>query len=246
MAASYHEGSSPFVPRPSAVLVDVGFTLTFWDGARIAAHAAAAGVTVEPAAVERAETIIRRETRELEGTPLRTHDDGGRRYLGDVFKRALVLCGAVGDDATLARAAEYIHARHLERNVWRRVGAGNREALERLRAAGLRLAVVSNSEGTVEAMLDEVGLRPYFETVVDSGVVGSVKPDARIFQIALDRLQLPASEALMIGDLPTADVLGPRALGIRAALVDPHGLHPWVDAPQFPDLSAFADELLRA
>jgi HAD superfamily hydrolase (TIGR01509 family) len=245
MVASYHEAQVLSAPRPRAVLVDVGFTLTFWDGERIAAHAAAAGVTVTPAAIERAETIIRTETRELEGTPMRTHDDGGRRYLGDVFKRALTLCDATDDDATLARAAAYIHARHLEKNVWRRVGTGNRDALERLRGAGFRLAVVSNSEGTVEAMLEEVGLRPYFETVVDSGIVGSVKPDARIFQIALDRLQLAPSEALMVGDLPTADVFGPRALGIRAALVDPHDLHAWVPAPRFPDLAAFADELLR-
>ncbi len=245
MVASYHEGQSRFAPRPRALLVDVGFTLTFWDGERIAAHAAAAGVTVAPAAIERAETIIRTETRELEGTPMRTHDDGGRRYLGDVFQRALSLCGTSEDDATLARAAAYIHARHLEKNVWRRVGAGNHDALARLSAAGFRLAVVSNSEGTVEAMLEEVGLRPFFETVVDSGVVGSVKPDARIFQIALDRLQLSASEALMVGDLPTADVFGPRALGIRAALVDPHDLHAWVPVPRFPDLAAFADELLR-
>jgi HAD superfamily hydrolase (TIGR01509 family) len=245
MVASYHEAQVLSVPRPRAVLVDVGFTLTFWDGERIAAHAAAAGVTVAPAAIERAETIIRTETRELEGTPMRTHDDGGRRYLGDVFRRALSLCDTGADDATLARAAEYIHARHLEKNVWRRVGAGNRDALQRLRDAGRRLAVVSNSEGTVEAMLAEVGLRPFFETVVDSGVVGSVKPDARIFQIALDRLQLAPSEALMVGDLPTADVFGPRALGIRAALIDPHDLHPWVPAPRFPDVAAFAAALLR-
>jgi putative hydrolase of the HAD superfamily len=245
MAASYHEARSVFSPRPTAVLVDVGFTLTFWDGERIASHAASAGVPVTPAAIERAETLIRTETRELEGAPLRTHDDGGRRYLGGVFHRALQLCGTPHDDEALARAAAFIHARHLESNVWRRVGAGNDEALRRLRDAGFRLAVVSNSEGTVERMLEEVGLRPYFETVVDSGVVGSVKPDRRIFEIALERLQLPASEALMVGDLPTADVFGPKALGIRAALVDPHDLHPWVPAPRFRDLSGFADALLQ-
>src|SRR5882672_5635997 len=150
MSASYHEAPSLSGPRPRAVLVDVGFTLTFWDGTRIAQHAAAAGVPVEPGAIERAEILVRGET----------------------------------------RAAAFIHGEHLRSNVWRRVGAGNRDALDRLRAAGFRLAVVSNSEGTIDAMLSEVGLRPYFETVVDSAVVGSVKPDARIFQIALERLSL--------------------------------------------------------
>src|SRR5882672_5283251 len=148
MSASYHEARTLSDPRPRAVLVDVGFTLTFWDGERIARDAASAGVIVDPGAVERAETLIRTETRELEGHPLRTHDDGGRRYLDAVFARALRLAGAAGDDATLARAAAHVHQCHLRSNVWRRVGAGNRDALDRLRGAGLRLAVVSNSEGT--------------------------------------------------------------------------------------------------
>jgi putative hydrolase of the HAD superfamily len=233
-------------PRPRALLIDVGFTLTFWDGARIAAHAAEAGVAVTPAAIEHAEMLIRTETRELEGHRQRFHDDGGKRYLDTVFARALRLAGAEGDEATLARAAAHVHAQHLRSNVWRRVGAGNREALERLAGAGLRLAIVSNSEGTIDAMLTEVGLRPIFETVVDSAVVGAVKPDARIFQIALQRLDLDAGDVMMIGDLPTADVFGPRALGIRAALVDPHQIHPWVDAPRFPDFPAFAAALLAA
>ncbi|HVZ71459.1 MAG TPA: HAD family hydrolase [Polyangia bacterium] len=245
MSASYHEASSLFAPRPRAILIDVGFTLTFWDGARIAAHAADAGVTVAPEAIERAEIIIRGETRERQGVPMRTHDDGGKRYLDGVFARALRLAGAEADEATIERAAEFVHERHLERNVWRRVGAGNRAALERLRAAGFRLAIVSNSEGTIDAMLTDVGLRPFFETVVDSKIVGSVKPDARIFQIALDRLGLSPSDAVMIGDLPTADVFGPRALGLRAALVDPHHYHPWVDAPRFKDFPEFANALLE-
>jgi putative hydrolase of the HAD superfamily len=157
----------------------------------------------------------------------------------------LELAGAKGDAGVLATAAATIHRKHLERNVWRRVGAGNREALERLRAAGFRLAVVSNSEGTVEAMLEEVGLRPFFETVVDSAVVGSVKPDALIFQIALDRLGLRPADAVMVGDSPTADVHGAHALGIRAALVDPLDLYPWIKAPRYPDLAAFATALVK-
>jgi putative hydrolase of the HAD superfamily len=245
MAASYHEARTLTDPRPRAVLIDVGFTLTFWDGARIAAHAAEAGVTVDPGAIERAEILIRTETRELEGVPMRTHDDGGRRYLDAVFARALRLAGAAGDDATLARAAAHIHAQHLRSNVWRRVGPGNRDALDRLRGAGYRLAVISNSEGTIDAMLTEVGLRGYFETVLDSAIVGSVKPDARIFRTALERLDLPPTDVVMVGDLPTADIFGPRALGIRAALVDPHDLHPWVPAPRFKDLGAFATVLLE-
>jgi HAD superfamily hydrolase (TIGR01509 family) len=246
MSALYREGYSLTAPRPIAILIDVGFTLTFWDGVRIASHAAQAGVAADPAAIERAETLLRRETPEVQGTPLRTHDDGGALYLQRVFSRLLRLANAAGADADLDRAAALIHREHLRSNVWRRVGGGNRAALERLQAGGFRLAIVSNSEGTVEAMLDDVGLRPFFETVVDSGVVGSVKPDAPIFQIALDRLKLAPADAIMVGDSPTADIHGAHAVGLRAALVDPHDLYPWIEAPRFADLAAFADAMLNS
>jgi HAD superfamily hydrolase (TIGR01509 family) len=245
MSALYREATSLSATRPRAVLIDVGFTLTFWDGVRIASHAAEAGVMADATAIERAEAVVRRETREVQGTPLRTHDDGGGAYLQRVFSRLLRLADAPGTDADLDRAAALIHREHLKSNVWRRVGAGNRAALERLRAADFRLAIVSNSEGTVEAMLEEVGLRPFFETVVDSGIVGSVKPDAPIFHIALDHLRLAPGDAIMVGDSPTADIHGAHAVGLRAALVDPLDLYPWIEAPRFPDLPAFTDALLH-
>jgi HAD superfamily hydrolase (TIGR01509 family) len=144
----------------------------------------------------------------------------------------------------LDRAAAIILREHLARNVWCRVGVGVDAALTRLRAAGFRLAVVSNSEGTVEAMLEEVGLRRHFETVLDSTVVGLVKPDPRIFQLALDRLGASPSETVMVGDSPSADVVGARGAGLRAALLDPYDFYTTVDAPRFRDLAAFTDALL--
>jgi HAD superfamily hydrolase (TIGR01509 family) len=232
------------MPRPRAILIDVGFTLTFWDGARIAAHAALEGVTADPRALERVEGLIRGESREIEGAARRTHDDGGRAYLRGVFRRILEAADTPGDAAALERAAAAIYREHLKSNVWRRIGAGNREALERLRAAGLRLAVVSNSEGTVEAMLVDVGLRPLFETVVDSAVVGLVKPDAAIFDLTLERLGVAPADAVMVGDSPTADIIGAHAAGLRAALIDPFDLYPWIKSPRFPDLPAFTNALL--
>ncbi|HVR60470.1 MAG TPA: HAD-IA family hydrolase [Polyangia bacterium] len=233
-----------FEPRPRAILLDVGFTLTFCDGRQIAAHAGSAGVTLAPSAIEAAEQRLRAELRETPGVVHRTHDDGGNRYLGRLFRRTLQLAGYTGPDDALERAVEVVLRKHLEQNVWCRVGDGVRGALERLRAAGFRLAVVSNSEGTVEAMLEAVGLRALLETVVDSAVVGVCKPDPRIFQIALDRLGVAAADAVMVGDSPSADVAGARAVGARAVLLDPWNLYPSLDAPRFRDLGAFTDEVL--
>src|SRR5260370_32706673 len=149
-----------FEPPPRAILLDVGFTLTFCDGRQIAAHAASAGVTLDPAAIEAAEGALRAELRETPGVVHRTHDDGGNRFLGRLFRRTIELAGYAGPPDALERAVAVVLREHLGRNVWCRVGWGVPDALARLRAAGLRLAVVSNSEGTVEAMLEDVGLRP--------------------------------------------------------------------------------------
>jgi len=245
MSASYHEPEDLFVPRPRAVLLDAGFTLTFYDGARIAAHAALAGATADAAAIERIEGAWRAEVCERPGVPLRTHDDGGVSWLQRTFRRFLELAGTPGEADALDRAAEVIFREHMASNVWRRPGSGVREALQRLRAAGLKLAVVSNSEGHIEAALGEIGLRRYLETVVDSAIVGVSKPDPRIFRIALERIDVAPGDAIMVGDSPTADVTGAREAGIRAALLDPFDLYSWVEAARFRDLPAFTDALLE-
>ncbi len=235
-----------FKPRPRAVLFDAGFTLTFHDGARIAAYAAKAGVTADARALERAERALREELRETQGVVMKTHHDGGFSWHQRMYRRLLDLAGTAGEPASLDGAAETILREHRLSNAWRRIGTGVREALERLRAAGLKLAVVSNSEGTLEQMLVEIDLRPLFDTVLDSSVVGFTKPDPRIYRLALERLGVAAADALMVGDSPSADVDGAQAVGIRAALIDPYGLYPWSCAPRFADVAALTEAVLAA
>ena len=80
-----------------------------------------------------------------------------------------------------------LFARHAERNLWSRVRERTLETLEELRRRGFRLAVISNADGRVEALLEQVGLRSPFEFVIDSQVVGLEKPDPRIFRLGLER-----------------------------------------------------------
>jgi putative hydrolase of the HAD superfamily len=246
MTASYQQAAHFFKPVPRAILLDAGFTLTFHDGARIAAYAALAGLRADGGALEAAEGALRSELRETEGVTLQTHADGGHRWHQHMYRRLLALAETPGDPDLLDQAAAVILREHRASNAWRRIGAGVRESLVRLRNDGLKLAVVSNSEGTIEQMLIEVGLRELLDAVVDSAVVGITKPDPRIFQIALDRLDLSPADAIMIGDSPSADVAGANAAGIRAALLDPHNLYPWCRAPHFTDVPAFTQALVAA
>jgi putative hydrolase of the HAD superfamily len=246
MTASFQEAAAFFKPPPRAVLFDAGFTLTFHDGARIAAYAALAGIGADAAALERAEGALRAELRETEGVTLRTHADGGHRWHQHMYRRLLALAETPGASELLDEAAAVILREHRLSNAWRRLGAGVRASLIRLRAAGLQLGVVSNSEGTIEQMLIEIDLRDVFDAVVDSAVVGITKPDPGIFQIALDRLGVTPAETIMVGDSPSADIAGAHAAGLRAALLDPHGLYPWCRAPHFDDVPEFTDALLTA
>ena len=117
--------------------------------------------------------------------------------------------------------------------------------LPALRRRGLRLAVVSNSNGTVADILRSVGLADQVDVIVDSGVVGVEKPDPRIFEHAAAALGVRPDEAVHVGDLYSVDVLGARAAGCRAILLDPAGAWPELDCPKATDLPAAA-QLIEA
>jgi putative hydrolase of the HAD superfamily len=110
-------------------------------------------------------------------------------------------------------------------------------ALEALRRLGLRLAVVSNSNGTVARLLEALDLARWLDAVVDSGVVGCEKPDPRIFRHAAAALGVEAAEAVHVGDLYSIDVVGARAAGARAILLDPVGAWEVDDCPKAADVA---------
>ena len=88
------------------------------------------------------------------------------------------------------------------------------DALRRLRARGLALAVVSNWDVGLHDHLRRLDLR--FDAVVTSAEAGIRKPDPRIFALALDRLRIPPERALHIGD-DEIDEQAARAAGLRFA-----------------------------
>ena len=96
--------------------------------------------------------------------------------------------------------------------------------LAALRAAGLRIGLVSNSARDVGAFARHHGLD------VDAGISsfhhGRTKPHASIFRAVLDLLGVEAEEAVMVGDQLSDDVEGASAIGMRAILLDRDGLHP--------------------
>jgi HAD superfamily hydrolase (TIGR01509 family) len=167
----------------------------------------------------------------------------GARWLVH-FSGALASLGYSREE--MATAGPAIRAEHGRANLWTVAEPGAAAALAGLRERGLVVGCVSNSDGTVEALLERVGLRAALDFVVDSGAVGVEKPDPRIFRIALERAGVEASEAMHVGDLFPVDVVGARRAGIEAVLLDPLGRYADRGCRTAADVPAFCRELVSS
>jgi FMN phosphatase YigB (HAD superfamily) len=150
---------------------------------------------------------------------------------------------AVGvPDADQERAHELL-TEVLRTPVWCQPVPGSRPGLWALAESGLRLAVTSNSDGTVADHLArhewvQVGAGPgaSVEVVTDSGIVGVGKPDRRVFQATIDALALPPGRILHVGDSVHYDVDGGAAAGLLTVHMDPYGLCRSTDHPHLRSL----------
>jgi putative hydrolase of the HAD superfamily len=89
-----------------------------------------------------------------------------------------------------------------------------------LREAGARLAIVSNWDSSLPALLDRLGLASWFDAIVVSHLEGMEKPRPELFLRAVLRLGGAPGEALHVGDVPELDEAGARAAGISSVIVD--------------------------
>lgn len=100
------------------------------------------------------------------------------------------------------------------------------ETLKALQEAGVRMGIVSNTTNPgfmkdYERTL--MGLDPFFEFSIYSSEVPYRKPHPSIFQLALDRLNLQASEVLFVGDNIQADIAGAQSVKMPAAWLNRTG-----------------------
>ena len=211
------------------MVFDVGNTLFHLDYAFIADALAAAGHAVDPMALRIAEYEAKAA---VDRALLARAPDAAAIHLwrNDAIRRPsyfTTVLGAVGiPPAVAGDLLDALEAHNRERCLWRVMEPDTPAVLDALRARGYVLAVVSNADGRVEADLARAGLAPRFATIVDSHVVGVEKPARRIFELALERLDVPADAALYVGDLFGIDVVGARGAGMSAVLVDPLARYP--------------------
>lgn len=221
------------------VFLDAGGVLVNPNWERVSTGLAGHGVMISAATLEAAEPHAKKQLDT--GAAIQATNDTSRGWL--YFNLVLQHAGLAlseATDAALRELAEY----HAKVNLWESVPREVPAALDRLRAAGHRLVVVSNSNGTLQAQFDRLDLTRKFDVVIDSAVEGVEKPDPRLFQIALERSGSRTETTVHAGDFFHIDVVGARNAGLQPWLIDAAGLYADYDVPRVPSLHALVDRLL--
>jgi len=202
--------------RLTAVTFDYGQTLAELDTAFLAKRVAERGAAVDPARLDGA-------------APAAWAAYDAAKARGEVafsawatFMRTLLTeAGVRASDGRsvdmTASLVDFLWSEQPARNLWRRHIQGMRELVADLSSHGVPLGIVSNSEGRLAELLEEMDLARYFPVVADSGVLGFEKPDARIFEHVATRLGVPTTAMVHVGDAWVADVEG--ALGVGASAI---------------------------
>jgi putative hydrolase of the HAD superfamily len=135
--------------------------------------------------------------------------------LEPAFERAYRRVGVAPQLAS--HAASLVRTRYCDPRRFT-VFPDTRPALDRLALEGWRHVIVSNHVPELPQIVDALDLGDIIEAVVTSADTGYEKPNPKMFIEAVRRVEAPG-EAWMVGDNPTADIAGARAVGIPAILV---------------------------
>jgi putative hydrolase of the HAD superfamily len=119
---------------------------------------------------------------------------------------------------------------------WDQILPGTRDALERLRRQ-YSIAVISNADGRIDAVLRRCGICDCFASITDSGNIGHEKPHPAIFAAALREMKADPAESLYVGDVYSVDYVGARNAGMQAVLFDVAGAYREREFPRVESLN---------
>ena len=211
------------LPTPQVVVFDLDYTLLRpsdqFEAPGYVRTGARFGLELDPARwpqAERAAYVAAAARREETGL---IHDDGLLPVIADA-----IIAGLGGGPATA-----------VEQTAQAIIGAWSRAenfglyddalpCLEVLKAAGLRMALLSNALGHgVEESVAHFTLDDYMAAAVSSLETGAVKPAPRMFSTLFALLGVSPADAVMVGDSLEDDVAGAVACGCPAILLDRSG-----------------------
>ena len=201
------------MPRTAAVFFDVDFTLIY-PGPRFQAsgyHDSCArhGITVDPEMFDRA---VAGASEVLEPADHIYSADLYLRYT----RRIIELMG--GSSPGLEAVAQEIYDEWAEHRHFVLYG-DTVETLRRLHEAGIRIGLISNSHRCLASFQSHFELDGLIAAAVSSPDHGFMKPHPRVFHAALELMNVPASDSVMVGDSLVHDVRGAMEVGMRGILL---------------------------
>lgn len=222
MTATGVPGGLPVVTMPENddgtdrwVMLDVGGVMVTPDPALIGGVVGLFGGTTDPA------SIVRAHYRAMNA------GDGAADFDWDRYQRVLIASCGVEDGAVEACLERMLEMVAVEPGLWRYVPPGVLEALAAL-AEVANVAVISNSNGSAEATIRDLGLAQTgpgrgieIAFVLDSHLVGVEKPSARIFELAAEAAGIGCDGFTYVGDTLSFDIRGCDAAGVVGIHLDP-------------------------
>jgi 2-haloalkanoic acid dehalogenase type II len=140
-----------------------------------------------------------------------------RELFGEAFAAMARALGGELDAAQVAEAVDHQYQATIDTAELRADCIGT---LRTLRARGLRVQIVSNiDDEQIDELVQRLGLDGEVDAWTSSEGARSCKPDARIYQVAMETAGCAPADVLFVGDSPDHDVAGPRAQGMATALL---------------------------
>jgi HAD superfamily hydrolase (TIGR01509 family) len=173
----------------------------------------------DPEAAQRLMRVLTAPVEPAETLPEESLAEWDRRDLDPEAHRRVYLATLRASGLDETELAETAYAALLEPANWQPY-PDTRAALELLRDRGIPVAVVSNIAWDIRDTFAHYAIDHLVDEFVLSFVEGSIKPEEKIFRVALDRLGVEPADALMIGDSREADG-GALALGCAFEVVEP-------------------------
>jgi putative hydrolase of the HAD superfamily len=223
-----------------AVLFDAGETLVHPSPSfpeLFTTVLAAAGHRRDPdAVIEASRSVFRRFSEAARDNELwTTSQERSERFWKSVYERMLDELGLPGD----VSLRDTLYVTFTDPSNYA-LFDDVREAIGSLEDAGLALGIVSNFEGWLEDLLGTLGVRDRFQVRVISGLEGVEKPDAAIFERALERIGATAADVVYVGDNPEFDVEPAAAVGMTPVLIDRRQRFPDATCIRIGDLRELA------
>lgn len=212
------------MPARRVIFFDVGNTLLFPNRTKMLA----------PISIDRHPTI--EQWQALERRTKKEFDQGmqtGRVDHGFWWTFHTYLLEQLGED--IAVRDRLVENTQNSAN-WDQIQPGTREVLDRIRER-YAIAVISNADGRIDAVLGRCGICDCFASITDSGNVGHEKPHPAIFAAALAGMQANPSASLYVGDVYSVDYVGARNAGMDAVLFDVSGAYRGRDLPRVESLA---------